>query len=90
MEAQSGFALLWTSTSIDKDQNKALRWFLKAAQLQQINRIAGSDLTRTHYVFVDWQSNISVTFVVQRDEDICLIDRERKEYLYENDNFNNQ
>ena len=41
-------------------------------------------------MFMDRQSNISVTFVVQRDEDICLIDSERKEYLYENDNFNNQ
>jgi hypothetical protein len=34
--------------------------------------------------------NNSVTFLLQRDEDICLIDSERKEYLYENDNFNNQ
>ena len=41
-------------------------------------------------MFMDRQSNISVTFVVQRDEDICLIDSERKEHLYENDNFNNQ
>ena len=40
-------------------------------------------------MFTDRQSNISVTFLVQRDEDICLIDSERKEYLYENDNFNN-
>jgi hypothetical protein len=90
VEPQSSFALLWTSTEIDEDQNEALRWYLKAAQQQQINRIAGSYLTRTRYVFTDRQSNISVTFVVQRDEDISLIDSQRKEYLYENDNFNNQ
>jgi hypothetical protein len=35
VEPQSSFALLWTSTDIDEDQNEALRWYLRQHSYSQ-------------------------------------------------------